>query len=673
MKINILLWYSLLSLDEKDNNFIISFFKKSCDLIRKDLIRDNRDLDINLQFIDIKKGEEGIQRLKNKIDALDGLIITNGHSVKKYNPKILDNLKEKEFLYFSGIGAEDFKKLDDNFKPNIIRTSRANQLGKLNFLTKQINNYYKIYFFHEGKRLHEKITNLFSNIQNKKFEIFEISDEESCNRGVSNLKNLNNNEVVILDVGLSKIRIFFEFFNNEKNNANVINLFGSLEKRFTQLKFNLIQLSGTQSFPTLAFEDLVTKCFDHDPSHSQKTLVLDSVYRLEIPLLINEAINKIRKEDDISKITLAKIKEKILTFDGKSDLFIGKKLIYGFDNDAKNIFKDSFAYVFPNSLQIKDYEIPKIYYPTQISSIDDEIISKNVIFTYIDLLSASNIDIKTKSWTAEFHLDIVSEEVEPMRLIEFTNLSSVQSKSEIRKIWERKSSKDKSITTRYHIVANFSYFALADNYPFDWQCIYIGLRPTDGNKSILQPIPYEFIDNDFEINEWKIEKSFSGIKNRKNYIYNDADLQRNVIALSENRIGWVVKRKNTATLLKIGIPIFFLFFLVYYSAFLSFEDSKQTIGTLTTTFLSAIALYFSVEKPEPKKMTIIDIIFIWFYLLNGITIILFGLSGFISQDVYNFISNAMKLLIPVSLIGLVSYLFKRVKKNRRDIFLDRDG
>ena len=673
MKINILLWYSLLALDEKDNNFNISFLKKSCDLIRKDLIRDNRDLNINLKFIDLKKGEEGTQRLKKEIEALDGLIVTNGHPVKSYNPKILDSLREKEFLFFAGIGAEEFNKLDDDLKPNIIRTSRADQLGKLSFLSTQINQYSKVYFFHEGKRTYEKISNLFAEIHDKNFEIFEVSDEESCNKAITDLGDLNNDELVILDVGLSKIRIFFEFFNNNKNNVNVINLFGSLEKRFSQLKFNLIQLTGSQSFPTLAFEDLVTKCFDYDPSHSQKTLALDSVYRLEIPLLINEAINKIRKEGDISKISLTKIKEKILTFDGKSDLFIGKKLIYGFDKDAKNIFKDSFAYVFPNSLQIKEYEIPKIYYPTQITSMDDEVISKKVIFTYIDLLNASNIEIKTKSWTAEFHLDVVSEEVEPINLLEFTNLSSVESKSEIRKIWEKKSSKDGSITSRYHIVANFSYFALADNYPFDWQCIYIGLRPTDGSKFILQPIPYEFIDNDFEINEWKIEKSFSGIKNKKNHIYSDADLQRNVIALSENRVGWVVKRKNTATLLKIGIPIFFLVFLVYYSSFISFEDSKQTIGTLTTTFLSAIALYFSVEKPEPKKMTIIDIIFIWFYLLNGISIILFGLSGFISQEVYSFISNIMKLLIPMSLVGLASYLFKRVKKNRRDIFLDRDG
>ena len=62
----------------------------------------------------------------------------------------------------------------------------------------------------------------------------------------------------------------------------------------------------------------------------------------------------------------------------------------------------------------------------------------------------------------------------------------------------------------------------------------------------------------------------------------------------------------------------FFNFLVYYSVFLGFDKSGESIGILTTTFLSAIALYFSVEKPEPKKLTIIDIVFIWFYIVNAL-------------------------------------------------------
>ena len=180
------------------------------------------------------------------------------------------------------------------------------------------------------------------------------------------------------------------------------------------------------------------------------------------------------------------------------------------------------------------------------------------------------------------------------------------------------------------------------------------------------------VDNEFEINEWLIENSYSGIKYNKNYLYQDTDLKKKVLVTKENRLGWIVKRKNTATLLKIGIPMFFLIFLVYYYVFLGVDRATESIGILTTTFLSAIALYFSVEKPEPKKMTIIDIIFIWFYLVNGLTITIFSLSSLITKKIHIYSSGFLKFFIPLSLIFIAIYLFNRIKNNRKDILLDRD-
>ena len=83
-----------------------------------------------------------------------------------------------------------------------------------------------------------------------------------------------------------------------------------------------------------------------------------------------------------------------------------------------------------------------------------------------------------------------------------------------------------------------------------------------------------------------------------------------------------------------------------------FDKSSESIGILTTTFLSAIALYFSVEKPEPKKMTIIDIIFIWFYIVNGLTITIFSLSSLITEKIHVYSSGLLKFLIPLSLISI---------------------
>ena len=164
-------------------------------------------------------------------------------------------------------------------------------------------------------------------------------------------------------------------------------------------------------------------------------------------------------------------------------------------------------------------------------------------------------------------------------------------------------------------------------YPFDWQSVYISMTLKDNSKHILQPVPLELVDDEFDINGWNVENAFSGVKYKKNFLYKDTDLKKTVTVSSENRLGWTLKRKNTATLFKIGIPMFFLTFLVYYSVFLGFDKSGESIGILTTTFLSAIALYFSVEKPEPKKLTIIDIIFIWFYIvLEGDSCEFLGIS-----------------------------------------------
>ena len=155
-------------------------------------------------------------------------------------------------------------------------------------------------------------------------------------------------------------------------------------------------------------------------------------------------------------------------------------------------------------------------------------------------------------------------------------------------------------------------------------------------------------------------------------MYEDTDLKKTVNVMSENRVGWILRRKNTATLLKMGIPMFFLIFLVYYSVFLDYQAASESIGILTTTFLSAIALYFSVEKPEPKKMTIIDLIFVWFYIINGITVVTYGLASFFSEKLFYLTTVSLKALIPISLVAMGAYLYRRILRNREDILLDRE-
>ena len=64
-----------------------------------------------------------------------------------------------------------------------------------------------------------------------------------------------------------------------------------------------------------------------------------------------------------------KILETILSFNNESDVFVGKRIQYGFNKNNENILKENYAYSFPNSLQNEKYKIPKILYPTQYLSL----------------------------------------------------------------------------------------------------------------------------------------------------------------------------------------------------------------------------------------------------------------------------------------------------------------
>ena len=116
-------------------------------------------------------------------------------------------------------------------------------------------------------------------------------------------------------------------------------------------------------------------------------------------------------------------------------------------------------------------------------------------------------------------------------------------------------------------------------------------------------------------------------------------------------------------LLKIGIPLFFLTLLVYYTLFLPIAELGEAMVYLTTAFLSGIALYFSTERPQPLVMTTIDHIFAFFYFVTGGSMILVIFAKFL-PDIYNFLITPLRYLIPLSLIGFLVYLFRRLKAKK---------
>jgi hypothetical protein len=684
MNFNSLVWYSSLAIGDEKNSYVANFLKRSCEIINEEIndeIKENNlPFTFNVNFAHVAKGEEGVQSLLEKFKSINDTIFTNGHSINKYNPSIINELKKRKFFFFpQNLTISKLDDFEEDTKKRIFKLSRADQKAKIAFINNEISKYTskKVHFFHQGLRLSESLLkehedkSYFTSFSFKDFDLEKLEQKFQ-----ELLIDLKDDELIVLDLNLSVFRTLFELLIKKVHLNKVITTFGSLQNRFEKLPFDLIQLVGNHDIPSVAIEDLMSKVYGENITPDQKILLLDSTFRLEVPLLAFECLKKLYSNtDDVSSINNDQIDDKIIdtfrSFNGRSDIFVGKRIQYSFDENNSNTTRENYAFTFPNSLQTEKFKIPKVFYPKQFCTVNDKLVEFDTVYSYIDVLRVTNINIQDKTWTSEFYLDVVSKSENPLDDIIFNNLSSNNDKFSSKIIWERKDKNDYK-TVRYYIVANFDFLAIADNYPFDWQSLYISTSLKDSTQQMLQPIPLELVDNEFDINEWIIENSFSGIKYKKNFLYQDTDLKKAVNVTKENRLGWIIRRKNTATLLKIGIPMFFLIFLVYYSVFLGFEKSSESIGILTTTFLSAIALYFSVEKPEPKKMTIIDIIFIWFYIVNGLTITIFSLSSLITEKIHVYSSGLLKFLIPLSLISIAIYLYKRVQNNRKDILLDRD-
>ena len=199
-------------------------------------------------------------------------------------------------------------------------------------------------------------------------------------------------------------------------------------------------------------------------------------------------------------------------------------------------------------------------------------------------------------------------------MIKFNNLSSKDSKFDAKLVWKEHIDQEKHASYRYSVTANFDFRPLADNYPFDWQHIYISFSISDQDQyGIIQPVPDELIDKDFKVDGWKLIESVSGVLRKQTSTNKGTKLLRKASVVSEARVGWTLARTNSVTVMKVGIPLSFLLFLTYYSLYSGFENFTISIGVLTTCFLSGIALYFSTERPQPLRMTTIDLIFLWYY------------------------------------------------------------
>ena len=606
-------------------------------------------------------GSELSKELPKHLDQGNDYLIVISAGDNERIQEIFNGVNLDKFLFFSNNTTASVSKIQ---KPNFFQVSGVTRSSKIESAKYYIKNDFKgknIYFFHEGKRYKN---DLFPFFEAEKIKFIDndvslIKPNQYDNELTPLISNINNDNLLILDISPLKLIHIFNYLNNHKKEPKVLKLYGVIDGRINNYNFPIIEVAGERSLNSLSFQALSTKISDNLDS-DDLSFISSAIFRFEITLLLNYA-TKEKNCDDNNLFDL--LREDINAIDGINDIFIGKAKTYSFENNT-NTSRTSFNYLIPRSLQ-EDGHISRIYYPTQFFPQKNKIVKVNVNYAYIDIIRITQIDIGESIWSCEFFIDINSIHDDPLNVIKFNNLSLINSKFETKLVKQTKDVQFGGTNYRYYIVANFDFFAVADNYPFDWQHIYISMSISDRERyGILQPVPEALLDKEFQLDGWRLMDAKTGILRKKETHHQNANLTKAIEIREEIRVGWTIARTNVVTTMKVAIPIIFLFFLNYYTVFLPFEKASTAIGVLTTTFLSGIALYFSTEKPQPLRITTIDLIFIYYYLQVGLTVIITGVTSFVSEEIYINSMMAMRFILPISIIVALTFLYMRIKSVR---------
>ena len=238
----------------------------------------------------------------------------------------------------------------------------------------------------------------------------------------------------------------------------------------------------------------------------------------------------------------------------------------------------------------------------------------DVNYPNFDFIDIKDISIEDNTFMSNFYFELTTPHKEGVDIIRFNNISD--NDPEIKLIKSEKAEND-YYYFRYYISAKFYFLSRAESYPFDIQNIFISYSIIDDEKyGILDGIKNQDIDRKFNSHGWNLSSVRSGVI-RKKENYHPHFNESYVLISEENRIAYIMSRKSSFTVIKILIPLFFLIALVIYGMYLPVEQIDRVIALLTTSFLSGIALYFSTERPNPLTLTIVDYIFIIFYLIVG--------------------------------------------------------
>ena len=359
---------------------------------------------------------------------------------------------------------------------------------------------------------------------------------------------------------------------------------------------------------------------------------------------------------------LSETRKRLSKLDGSKDVFAGSGDLIYFKNQSRPLATNYLVEI-KNSAE---KNLKMSLFERQLITKKDEKKIVDVSYPNFDFIDIKDISIEDNTFKSNFYFELTTKHKSGIDIIRFNNI--IDNDSEIKLIKSEKIEND-YFYFRYYISAEFYFFSRAESYPFDIQNIFISYSIINDQKyGILDGIKNQDIDRKFNSHGWNISSVRSGvIRKKENYHPHFKDSY--VLISEENRISYIMSRKSSFTVIKILIPLLFLIALVVYGMYLPAEQIDRVIALLTTSFLSGIALYFSTERPNPLTLTIVDYIFIIFYLIVGLASVSVFVFDFF-QDYYITGLAYSRLVLLLLTIGSIFYLYYRRNSFKSRINLD---
>ena len=461
---------------------------------------------------------------------------------------------------------------------------------------------------------------------------------------------------------------FLSVFLENKYNLTLVGL--RLDTRLIHNSLNKIDNRFNNKILNLMPDDFVEKLALQDRIFSvnsgiQKNIndYLNWYFQIVIDkvLLIHYLYSK-NSEDIDNENFLSETRKRLSKLDGSKDVFAGSGDLIYFKNQSRPLATNYLVEI-KNS---EEKNLKMSLFERQLITKKDEKKIVDVSYPNFDFIDIKDISIEDNTFKSNFYFELTTKYKSGIDIIRFNNI--IDNDPEIKLIKSEKVEND-YFYFRYYISAEFYFFSRAESYPFDIQNIFISYSIIDDQKyGILDGIKNQDIDRKFNSHGWNISSVRSGvIRKKENYHPHFKDSY--VLISEENRISYIMSRKSSFTVIKILIPLLFLIALVVYGMYLPAEQIDRVIALLTTSFLSGIALYFSTERPNPLTLTIVDYIFIIFYLIVGLASVSVFVFDFF-QDYYITGLAYSRLVLLLLTIGSIFYLYYRRNSFKSRINLD---